>query len=174
LDLDYAQFASIRITREFALTHGLDPRFQPRDVPESVYSSHVHRLNWEQNFKPERLTKHNDPTFRAATVALAQGSYRKPCPVCGRKRGCECAAKVDGLLLALGGRAGLAPEAIRRAMLRRTPIHDLLFTVRCSDGEITFGRRALMQLNSAAHLGLINVRHCTTSQVRALVEGGAR
>jgi hypothetical protein len=161
----FSIFQSVHLSDSYAEALGVDPYVQPSDVDEATYHAFRNRNAWRDQHAMERVT-YSDPTFRGflSTNERAPGHTVNcgDCERCGAscRRYCECAEKRRAA-------AGNVPR------IKSVPSEDLVYTLQCADGPISFGRKALMLLRTEQRAGRVNVRACTIEQVRALIGGGA-
>lgn len=142
--MQLSSLTSFNLTPEFIQDHQLDPNVTPSDISEPTFRAFAAEVAWRDLHAMERVS-YSDPTFRDMLATTrhtpADPPYR---------------------------RARLSGPAHR---IQTIPPEDLVYELDCSDGAVAFGRRALMTLRTAHRTGRINVRDCTTADVRSIVGG---
>lgn len=159
----FSNFQSFHISDTYAEEHDLDPDIQPSDIDEATFHEFHDKVTWTDQHAMERVT-YSDSTFRAFLSTnewTPEHAVHKNCGDCRKcgascRRYCKCAkARRDA--------------AKRTPRIKSVPPEDLVYTLTCIDGSISFGRKALMLLRTEQRAGRISVRACTTDQVRALI-----
>lgn|GEM_PF-1817109 len=156
-------FQSLNISDSYAKANDLDPNVQPSDVPETTYDEFHDRGRWREKHAMERVS-YSDPTFRtflSTNERTPEHAVHKNCGDCRKcdascRRYCKCAR----------ARREAAKNTSR---IKSLPPEDLVFTLGCRDGAISFGRKALMLLRTEQRAGRIDVHACTIAQIRALI-----